>query len=318
MSDTTKLVTLEHLGMLATRCHAEDEELGARIDGVVSIVEGIVATGGEANVLEGLTVNGVALPIANKIASLLIEGGEENGTIKFNDAVVKITGLQDLAYKAKISESDLDEALVAVLAAKATGADLEALTVRVTTAEGKIEEILAADYKTGAEIEAMIDAAITDANHLTVAKVDAIPTAETAKANVWYLVHNAETGHYDIYMLVDGAVEYIDDTTIDLSNYSTTEQMNAAIAAAIEGLSIGDYAKLADLTAAVERITALETKFADYYTKEEAEAAFVDETEAQTIAQEEIAAATADSETVSAQIAEAFGDETPAAETASF
>ena len=73
-------------------------------------------------------------------------------------------------------------------------------------------------------------------------------------------------------------------STIDLSNYSTTEQMTAAISAAIEGLKIGDYAKLVDLNAAVERITAVETALSNVYTKEEAEERFMDAEETQAIA----------------------------------
>ena len=60
--------------------------------------------------------------------------------------------------------------------------------------------------------------------------------------------------------LASNEVVLIDDTTVDLSAYSTTEQVNALISAAIQALKIGDYAKAAALTAAVERISAVENK----------------------------------------------------------
>lgn len=313
MSTTSKITTLDQLKLLATRVKTEDDALGARIDGVVSTVEGIVATGGEANVLNGVKVNGTALAITDKMVDLLIAAGEENGTISVNGAAVAITGLQALAYKAKISEADLDDALLASIAAKATAADLSALTVRVTTLEGAVEEIQGdveslqnAGYQTSAQVQTAIQTAIAASGHAHFEKVDAVPTAETAEENVLYLVMNTTTNHYDIYALVGESVELLDDTTVDLSAYSTTEQMNAAISAAVEALSIGDYAKAVDLTAALGRIATLETSLANYYTKDEAEAKFTDETEAATIAQEQIAAAQASDAEVTAALDEVF------------
>lgn len=309
-----KLTNLEQMKMLAARVAADDAELSARIDKLVTDVEGIVATGGEANILNGVKVNGQAMAITDKMVDILIASGEENGTISVNGAAVAITGLKALAYKDNISEADLDEALKASIAAKATNADLSALTVRVETAEGEITEIKGdieslknAGYQTGAQVEAAIQAAVAASGHAHFEKVDVVPTAENAQANVLYLVMNATTGHYDIYALVSGKVELIDDTTVDLSNYSTTEQMNAAISAAVEALNIGDYAKAADLIATIDRITAVEAKFANYYTKEEAEAKFTDESEAQTIAEGVVAAATASDEEVGAMLDETFG-----------
>lgn len=314
---TNKNITLEQLKLLANRVKTEDNALGAQIETVASKVEGLISTGGEANVLEGVKVNGNALAITDKMVDILIAAGEENGTLSVNGAAVAITGLQALAYKAKVSEADLDDALLASIAAKATAADLSALTVRVSDAEGKITEIQGdieslqnAGYQTAAQVEATVQAAIAATGHAHFEKVDAIPTVDNAEENVLYLVMNEETGHYDIYALVSGAVELIDDTTVDLSNHSTTEQMNAAISAAVEALNIGDYAKAADLVAAIARITTLEEKFANYYTKDEAEAKFTDEEEAQTIAEtaasEAVAAAQATDEEVSTMLDEVF------------
>lgn len=317
---TNKITTLDQLKLLANRVKAEDDALGARIDGVVSTVEGIVATGGEANVLNGVKVNGAALAITDKMVDLLIAAGEENGTISVNGAAVAITGLQALAYKAQISETDLDDALKASIAAKATAADLSALTVRVTTAEGKITEIQGdveslqnAGYQTAAQVQTAIQTAIAATGHAHFEKADAVPAAENAEENVLYLVMNAKTQHYDIYALVGGKVELLDDTTVDLSAYSTTEQMNAAISAAVEALDIGDYAKAADLTGALGRIAALETSLGSYYTKEEMTTVldpFATEEEAADIADARIAASTATDKEVSDALDELF---TPAA-----
>ena len=313
MPTNNKLTTLEQLKLLATRVKAEDTALSTKIDGVIADVEEIVAVGGEANILEGVKVNGQALAITDKMVDLLIASGEENGTLSVNGAAVAITGLQALAYKAQISEADLDEALKASIAAKATAADLSALTVRVETAEGEITEIKGdieslqnAGYQNAEQVQTAITAAIAASGHAHFEKVDAVPTPDTAEENVLYLVMNEETGHYDIYALVGESVELLDDTTVDLSAYATTEAMNTAIAEAVEALSIGDYAKAADLIAAVERITAVEAQFSNYFTKDEAEAKFTDEAEAQAIAEGAVTAATASDEEVSAMLDEVF------------
>ena len=119
-----------------------------------------------------------------------------------------------------------------------------------------------ANYQSGTEVAASIQAAIAATGHAHFEKVDAVPSVDDAEENVLYLVMNGKTNHYDIYAKVSGEVVLIDDTTVDLSAYSTTEQVNALISAAVEALKIGDYAKAADLTAAVERIAAVEGKLA--------------------------------------------------------
>ena len=260
---TTKLTTLAHLkaGLEQTKAYVDEKDLALsnRIDAVVEDIEGIVATGGEANILEGVKVNGQALTITDKMVDILIETGDENGTFKANGSAVAIKGLADLAFKSEITEAELSEALKASIAAKATNADLEALTVRV----GNIE---AAGYQNAQQVQEAIQAAIAASGHAHFEEVDAVPSAEEAKENVMYLVMNDETGHYDIYAKVGDAVVLLDDTTVDLSAYAKTADVTAAISAAITGLNIDQYATDAELNAAIERIAAVEAKFDDYYT----------------------------------------------------
>jgi len=80
---------------------------------------------------------------------------------------------------------------------------------------------------------------------------------------------NDETGHYDIYAKVEGAVVLLDDTTVDLSAYAKTAEVTAAISSAINGLNIDQYATDTELNAAIARITAVEELFDSYYTKTE-------------------------------------------------
>lgn len=75
---------------------------------------------------------------------------------------------------------------------------------------------------------------IAAAGHAKFKKADAVPDAATAEDNVLYLVWNAETKYYDIYAKIDNAVVRLDDVSVNLDAYSTTEQMNAAIADAVK------------------------------------------------------------------------------------
>lgn len=75
---------------------------------------------------------------------------------------------------------------------------------------------------------------IAAAGHAKFKKVDAIPDVATAEDNVLYLVWNTTTNYYDIYAKIDDAVVRLDDVSVNLDAYSTTEQMNAAIADAIK------------------------------------------------------------------------------------
>lgn len=104
----SKHTTLDQLKMLAQRTKTE-------IDAV------------ESKSLVGIKVNGTALAIADKMVDILIGTGATNGTLSVNGANVAVKGLAALAYKAQVSESDLDAALTAVLAAKAAKADVDTL-----------------------------------------------------------------------------------------------------------------------------------------------------------------------------------------------
>ena len=107
-----KLAKLGALKELGLKQKAVDEAQNKRIKALEDV-------GAQANVLEGVKVNGVALAIAEKMVDILVATGSKNGSISVAGTDVAIKGLAALAYKAKISQSDLDDALSAALAAKA-------------------------------------------------------------------------------------------------------------------------------------------------------------------------------------------------------
>lgn len=82
---------------------------------------------------------------------------------------------------------------------------------------------------TASRIKTEYLAAISKARHARFQKAETVPTAETAEDNVLYLVMNAETGHYDVYALIDGSVELLDDTTVSLEGYITEDDLAEAL-----------------------------------------------------------------------------------------
>jgi len=90
-----------------------------------------------------------------------------------------------------------------------------------------------AKFQTESQVASAIQSAIAAERHASFKKADAVPSPDTAKENVFYLVMNSKTKHYDIYALVSGKMELLDDTTVDLSGYVEKE--------ADKGLSTEDY-----------------------------------------------------------------------------
>lgn len=160
-------------------------------------------------------------------------------------AIADVTGLQD------------------ALDGKADDGDITALDGRVTTAEGKLTTLIGTD--TGKSVR-------TIANEELVAQL--IP--ETAKASLDTLQEIAAwiQAHPDDASAMNTRITNL-ETLVGDDSVST--QINAAI----DALKIGDYAKAADLTAAVGRITTLEGKahehankaLLDTYTQTEADLA---------------------------------------------
>lgn len=113
--------------------------------------------------------------------------------------------LGSLAKKSEISEADLSTALKSVI-------------------DGKMD---VADSMTTEAINSAIATAIAKSAHARFEKVEKVPSNDEAQDNVLYLVMNAATRYYDIYAKVGEEIVRLDDTTVDLSNYATIEQLNA-------------------------------------------------------------------------------------------
>lgn len=88
----TKLGALKQLAMKVSADYATREE----VEALERTMEGIVSEGGQANVLEGVKVNGTALTITNKLVNLLIKVGGTDGTISVNGVDIAVKGLAAL------------------------------------------------------------------------------------------------------------------------------------------------------------------------------------------------------------------------------
>lgn len=135
------LAKLADLKALGTKQKEVADALAARVDTLENV-------GSQANVLEGVKVNGTALAIANKMVDILIATGSKNGSIFVNGADVSIKGLAALAFKAKVSQSDLDDALAAVLEGKADKATtLDGYGITNAYTKDEINAKISAVYK---------------------------------------------------------------------------------------------------------------------------------------------------------------------------
>lgn len=266
--DTTKLTRLAHLKSLAqkvaTECATKTE-----LASVNSRIDDIISTGGEPNVLNGVKVNGKALAIAEKMVDILIAPGTANGTIAVNNVDVAITGLAALAYKANVSSDDLDTALKAVINAKAEASDVTALQNAVNTLNGTgegsvkktvddaindfatkvsddgtvntIKELVDWVAEHGPEAAQMAADIQTNADDIDALEqfVGSLPEGVTSTTVVGYIaeaIAALSIGDYAKTTEMNSAIStalanYYTKTEIDnkFKNYSTTEQMNAAI-----------------------------------------------------------------------------------------
>lgn len=270
---SNRILTFGNLSAFAAELKVKYAKQSA-LEELESKVNALEVVGGQANVLEGVKVNGTALAIADKMVDILVATGSENGTISVNGANVAVAGLKALAFKAQVSESDLDSALAAVLAAKASGADLTALAGRVTTAEGDITTL-----KSGASVEGSVDYKIAQAfaaltgNDTEIKSLEAlVDWVDEHATDALELSNQVTTNKNDIAAL--------SSLIGQLPEGATSTTVVAYIAEAIGALGIGDYAKTTAVTAAINAAlesyytkTQIDEKFALYSTTEQMNAA---------------------------------------------
>ena len=231
--DTNNLTKLAALKALAQRVK-DDYATKASVTALSEKVENLVTAGGEPNVLEGVKVNGTALQIADKIVDILIASGATDGTISVAGKDVAVKGLAALAYKANVSESDLDAALKEVIAAKAEESTVTDLT-------GKVTALIGTDANKSAR---------TIANEELAKQL--IP--ENAKESLDTLAEIAAwiQEHPDDASAMNNAITALQNLVGTLPEGASSSTVVAYIDEAIAAIKIGDYAKTADVNAALK------------------------------------------------------------------
>ena len=229
--DTSKLTKLAALKALAQKVQS-DYALKKDLTALSDKVEGLITAGGEPNKLEGIKVNGTLLTLTDKIADILIRESTANGNISVNNVDVPIHGLAALAYKSEVSESDLAVTLKAILDAKAKQADLDTLT---GTGEGSISK--------------MIDAAI---NKFATDVTDDDVVNSYKELIDWVAAHGPEATQMASGISENKtAIANLKTLVGTLPEGATSTTVVAYITEAINALSIGDYAKTTEVTAAI-------------------------------------------------------------------
>ena len=244
-----KLIQLSNLSTFAEKIKNKYAELTA-LQALQQKVTNLENAGGQPNVLEGVKVNGTALAIAEKMVNILIATGTTNGTVSVNGANIAVAGLQALAYKAKVSEADLDTALKTVLDAKASGADLTVLTGKVTTLIG--DDADKSVRAISAEEVAKIVASAPEAYNTLKEIADWLADHETDATAMNTSIQKNKTDIANLTALIGSLPEGATSTTVV-----------GYIAEAIAGIGIGDYAKTTEVTSAIN------TALASYYKKTE-------------------------------------------------
>lgn len=217
------------------------------------------------------------------------DGTEENvGIVKEVDVLqetVVVVEEQVEALEEKVGTASTTDAA-------ATGLYLavDELTEQVETYKTETDEAIenlqtaVADRYTKAETDSAISTAIAAADHLKRTIVDSVDAIDETAADADEYIYMVKNGDkYDEYMVVNGAVEKVGDWDVDLSNYYTKSEVDAAIDADVKVVADdlgelestvadnkeeleGKIALKADASALADyaKTTEVDTKLADY------------------------------------------------------
>ena len=254
MSATEKLTRLKHLSALASRTKAELNSLSAKIDEIVTV-------GGQPNIIEEIQVNGVKQTVTDKKVNLVI--------------ATKVSELEnDAKYQSDVEVGALISAAVEALniGDYAKAADLVAAVERIAAIEA---DYLKAADKT--ELQGNIDAVSGKVTTLVGEDADkSVRTIANEELAKQLIPEGAKEALNELQEIAAWIQSHPDDASamneaiVALQNKVDTgdQTVSAFVTAAINALSIGDYAKAADLTALAGRVAAIEAdylKVADKY-----------------------------------------------------
>ena len=160
----------------------------------------------EKNVVVGVSVNGTALEVDADARTVDVTVPTKTSEITNDSDFATNAGVAGAYY----NKTEMDTTVQGLTdAINNGGTNLSQNYYNKTDIDGKVSTIN----------EAIAAAA---SGKVTISIVDEVPTAEAAQANVLYFVprEDAESGDvYDQFMLIDGAIEAVGTTEVDLAGY---------------------------------------------------------------------------------------------------
>ena len=201
--------------------------------GRVSAVEGLVgSTEVATQIADAITKLNLADTYEAKGEAAKVQGNLDTHT---SNADIHVTTSDKATWADKYTKSEIDTKMENVQGS---------LDDRYTKTEidGKVETIEEAlsDRYTKSEVEGLINSA----GHLKRDIVEALPEAADADADTIYMIKvgTSESGdNYEEYMLIDGTLAKIGDTSIDLTPYAKSEDVASNIEDAVNSILGTDH-----------------------------------------------------------------------------
>lgn len=197
-----------------------------------------IASNAQVNVVEGVKVNGTALAIASKIVDILIATGTANGSIKVNNVDVAVKGLAALAYKANVSQSDLDSALNTLVSNASTNA---------TTALSKIDTL------NGTGVGSVKKAIDTAFNEFSTKVTDDGVVNSYKELIDWAAAHGGDAAN------MASAINSLEGLLAGIGGKDQPATVQAAITAAVNNMGIDNYYTKAQADAKFAALTDFNT-----------------------------------------------------------
>lgn len=190
-------------------------------------VAGIVAEGGEPNVIETIQVNGTAQAVSNKTVNIPVPTNNNQLTngAGYQTAAQVSSAISASGYQANVIESIKVNGTAQSISNKAVDINVPTNNNQLTNGAG---------YQTSSDVSSAISAALANITGIDFQVVQSLPA--TGVKGTIYLVSNSGSGTnvYDEYIYVSNAWEKIGTTAVDLSGYVQSSDLVAITNAEID------------------------------------------------------------------------------------
>ena len=220
--------------VVATKANTSD--VYSKTDADATFVKDVTVTGADASIDRGTGI--VSIDVSGKVNKTDFDTFKQETT----DALATKLESSDLADYAKTAD---------VVSKTDYASDKQTIDSSIEALETKVgnnavgETPASGLYKLISDTAEALRSEITSIPKFAIEVVETLPVDNISGTTVYLVLEKpGSTGDlYTEYIYVNGVWENLGKQTVDLSSYSTTEQMNAAISAAIDKLKIGDYYK---------------------------------------------------------------------------